>query len=78
MTDIMCSCTEDFRLSTGLFLLLGFSKTEERILRPVTNGGAVEALIPLKRLLRNVAASMGVSIISKDNRYCFEMCVLLV
>ncbi|KAK3864241.1 hypothetical protein Pcinc_030061 [Petrolisthes cinctipes] len=50
---------EDFRLSTGLFLLLGFSKTEERILRPVNNGGAVEALVPLQILLRNVAASMG-------------------
>ncbi|KAG7176265.1 hypothetical protein Hamer_G009043 [Homarus americanus] len=55
---------EEFELPTGLFLLLGFSKTEEALLRNVTGGTAIEALAPLQEIFTTISANMGVSITS--------------
>lgn len=48
-------------MTTGLFLLMGFSKTEEALLKNVTGGSAVDALLPLQKIVRTISADMGVS-----------------
>lgn len=59
--DFICQRprADEFELPTGLFLLLGFSKTEEALLRNVTQGGAVDALIPLQLIFKTISANMG-------------------
>ncbi|XP_045615570.1 uncharacterized protein [Procambarus clarkii] len=50
---------EEYDLPTGLFLLVGFSRTEEALLRNVTGGSAIDALIPLQLIFRTISADMG-------------------
>ncbi|XP_069995737.1 uncharacterized protein [Penaeus vannamei] len=50
---------EEYQLTTGLFLLLGFSRTEEALLKNVTGGSAVDALMYLQMIIRTVSAQMG-------------------
>nr|XP_053634246.1 LOW QUALITY PROTEIN: uncharacterized protein LOC128689793 [Cherax quadricarinatus] len=50
---------EEYELPTGLFLLLGFSRTEEALLKNVTRGTAIDALVPLQHIFRTISASMG-------------------
>ncbi|XP_037792414.1 uncharacterized protein LOC119587789 isoform X1 [Penaeus monodon] len=49
----------EYNLTTGLFLLMGFSKTEEALLKNVTGGSAVDALLPLQKIVRTISADMG-------------------
>ncbi|XP_069943820.1 uncharacterized protein [Cherax quadricarinatus] len=50
---------EEYQLPTGLFLLVGFSRTEEALLRAVTRGGVVDAVIPLQTIVSTVSSNMG-------------------
>ncbi|XP_047736620.1 uncharacterized protein LOC125177935 [Hyalella azteca] len=50
---------EEYSLPPGLFLLLGFSREEEALLRNVTQEGAIDALQDLRELLRTTSRAMG-------------------
>lgn len=62
LTSFSFAPTDEFELPTGLFLMLGFSRTEEALLFNATKGSAVDALVSLQSLFKEVAAGMGVSI----------------
>ncbi|KAK8404031.1 hypothetical protein O3P69_000238 [Scylla paramamosain] len=50
---------EDFNLPMGLFLMLGFSKKEEALLKSATGSGVAEAIPPLQQLFRSIAINLG-------------------
>ena len=58
--------TEDFNLPMGLFLMLGFSKKEEALLKSATGSGVAEAIPPLQQLFRSIAINLGVSILYRE------------
>lgn len=54
----------------GIFLLLGYSSTDEALLRPYTNLGVQDAIRGLQHyLVRHVANQVGFSISSQLKRY---------
>lgn len=52
---------EDLHLPMGVFLMLGFSKKEEALMRNATGSGVAEAIPSLQRLFRSIANNLGVS-----------------
>lgn len=44
----------------GLFLMVGYSRREEKLLRPTTNGGAIDAILPLQIMVSTLSSQMGV------------------
>lgn len=60
---LMWFVAEEFHLPMGLFLMLGFSKKEEALLKNATGSGVAEAIPPLQQLFRSIANNLGVSIL---------------
>ncbi|XP_042238709.1 uncharacterized protein LOC121877160 [Homarus americanus] len=51
--------SEEYQLPSGLFLLLGYSKTEEALLKSVTGSSALDALMPLQMVVSTLSSKMG-------------------
>lgn len=54
---------EEFHLPMGVFLMLGFSRKEEALIKNVTNSGVAEAIPSLQQLFRSIANNLGVSVL---------------
>lgn len=55
----------------GLFLMVGFSRLEEAILRAETKGGVLDALVPLQTMFSTLSSEMGVSVACLASRPVF-------
>ncbi|KAK3864751.1 hypothetical protein Pcinc_029587 [Petrolisthes cinctipes] len=49
----------EYHLPMGLFLMVGYSRREEKLLRPKTNGGAIDAILPLQIMVSTLSSQMG-------------------